>query len=59
MVTMSFDENWINFNLRFVVDYKRRIGTKDIISQKALDAIRNSEGRIEVASAAMNITLLK
>ncbi|MDF1699240.1 MAG: mechanosensitive ion channel [Saprospiraceae bacterium] len=59
MVTMSFDENWINFNLRFVVDYKRRRGTKDIISQKVLDAIRNSNGRMEVASAAMNITLLK
>ena len=59
MVTMSFDENWINFNLRFVVDYKKRRGTKDIISKKALDAIRNSDGRIEVASAAMNITLLK
>lgn len=56
MVTMSFDENWINFTLRFVVDYKRRRGTKDLIYTKALDMINNSNGKLEVASAAFEIT---
>ncbi|GJM35378.1 MAG: mechanosensitive ion channel protein MscS [Saprospiraceae bacterium] len=56
MVTMAFDENWISFTLRFVVDYKKRRGTKHLIYTKALDAIRNSGGKMAVASAAMEIT---
>ena len=56
IVTMAFDENWITFTLRFVVDYKKRRGTKDAIYTKVLEVIRNSEGKLAVASAAMEIT---
>lgn len=56
MVQMTFNENWITFTLRYVVDYKARRSTKDLISTKILKAIRASEGRIEVASAAFEIT---
>lgn len=56
MVTMAFDENWITFTLRYVVDYKMRRGTKDKIFTKVLDVINQSNGKLEVASAAMEIT---
>jgi small-conductance mechanosensitive channel len=56
MVHMVFDENWITFTLRYVVDFKARRSTKDLISTKVLKAIRQSEGKIEVASAAFEIT---
>ena len=56
MAQMVFDENWITFTLRYVVDFKSRRGTKDLISTKVLKAIRASEGKIEVASAAFEIT---
>jgi small-conductance mechanosensitive channel len=55
-VLMKFDENWITFTLRYVVDYKSRGSVKDKIYAKTLEAIRNSEGRLEVASAAFEIT---
>jgi small-conductance mechanosensitive channel len=55
-VLMKFDENWITFTLRYVVDYKRRGATKNEIYQKVLTAIKNSEGKLEVASAAFEIT---
>lgn len=55
-VTMVFDENWITFTLRYVVDYKSRRGTKDIIYTKVLKTIKDSEGKLEVASAAIEIT---
>ncbi|WP_370392395.1 mechanosensitive ion channel family protein [uncultured Winogradskyella sp.] len=55
-VLMKFDENWIDFTLRYVVDYKMRGTTKDKIYKKVLQAINNSEGRLEVASAAFEIT---
>lgn len=56
MVTMTFDENWITFTLRFVVDYKKRRTTKHLIYERVLDTIKKSEGKLEVASAAMEIT---
>ena len=56
MVTMSFDENWITFTLRYVVDFKKRRTTKDAIFQKALKEINESNKRIEVASTGMEIT---
>lgn len=56
MVSMVFDENWITFTLRYVVDFKARRKTKDLIFKKVLLAIRNSNNKVEVASAAMEIT---
>lgn len=56
MISMSFDENWITFTLRYVVDFKARRGTKDKIFTKILNIINKSDRRIEVASAAFEIT---
>jgi small-conductance mechanosensitive channel len=56
LVHMVFDENWITFTLRYVVDFKRRRGIKDQISTRVLKTIKKSEGRLEVASAAFEIT---
>ncbi len=56
MINMSFDENWITFTLRYVVDFKKRRGTKDLLFKKILESIRESKGKLEIASAAMEIT---
>jgi len=56
MVTMSFDENWITFTLRYVVDYKSRRGTKSTLFATMLEAINKSNGKLAVASAAYEIT---
>lgn len=56
MATMVFDENWITMTLRYVVDFKSRRGTKDIISERVLNAIKSSNDKIEIASVAMEIT---
>jgi len=56
MVSMVFDENWITFNLRYVVDYKSRRATKTILFDKILTAIKNSGERIKVASTAIEVT---
>lgn len=58
MVKLTFDESWITFTLRYVVDYKKRRGTKDIISRKVLNAIKDSNGKIEVACTSSEVTLV-
>jgi small-conductance mechanosensitive channel len=55
-VSMVFDENWITFTLRYVVDYKSRRGTKDKISQEVLKVIKESKGKISIASSSFEIT---
>lgn len=58
MVKLTFNENWITFNLRYVVDYKERRSVKDIISRKVLNAIRNSNGKVQIASSS-EVTLIQ
>jgi small-conductance mechanosensitive channel len=55
-VLMKFDENWITLTLRYVVDYKQRGTTKDKIYTRALKVINDSGGKLQVASAAYEIT---
>ena len=59
MISMEFDENWITYTLRYVVDYKMRRHTKDALFQKIIKSIDSSGGRIQIASASYEINLIK
>lgn len=56
MVTMSFDANWLELTLRYVVDYRARRSTKDKLFTLILDGVEASQGRVQVASASFQIT---
>jgi small-conductance mechanosensitive channel len=56
MVSMMFNESWITFTLRYVVDYKLRRATQTILYDTILSAIKHSDGKIHVASAAIEVT---
>ncbi len=58
MVTMTADENWLTFTLRYVVDFKKRRGTKDQLFQRILDEFDATAGKVSFASAAQEITLM-
>ena len=58
MVTMVADENWMTYTLRYVVDFKKRRITKDVLFSAILDRIDASDGRVGIASAAQEITLM-
>ena len=49
-VTMRVTDNWIEFRLRYVVDYRRRRVTQDRIATRILEEVDKSEGRIGIAS---------
>ncbi len=57
-VTMAANENWIEFTLRYVVDYKARRSTKDKLFTRVLEEIDNSSGKIGIAAATLNIEKL-
>lgn len=59
LITLTADENWITFTLRYVVDYKSRRAKKDQLFSRLLDVISENSDKVSIASAAMDITLFK
>ena len=57
-VTMVANQNWIEFTLRYVVDYKARRGTKDKLFTRILEEIDRTPDRIGIAAATLNIEKL-
>lgn len=58
VVTMSFDANWIEFTLRYLVDYTRRRSTKDKLYTTILEAFEQTEGKVKIAAPVMQLTEL-
>ncbi len=56
MVTLKFDENWITFTIRYVVDYKKRRSTKDLLYTGLLEEIAKYDDIIMIATSSMEIT---
>ncbi len=57
-VTMMANQNWIEFTLRYVVDYKARRATKDRLFVRILEEIDGSEERVGIAASTLNIEKL-
>lgn len=55
MVTLVANDNWIEFTLRFVVDYKLRRITKDRLFTRILEEIDLTNGRVAMASATFEL----
>lgn len=56
MITMSFDSNWIEFTLRYVVDYRARRSTKDRLFTSILTGFEETPGKVQIASASLQFT---
>jgi hypothetical protein len=54
-VSLRFDQNWITFTLRYIVDYKSRRSTKDRIYTALLNEIAKYE-EISIATITSEVT---
>lgn len=50
MVTLVATDNWLDFTVRYVVDYRRRRITKDALFTSVLNAIDGTKGSVALAS---------
>lgn len=57
-LAISLTDNWIQFNLRYIVDYKKRRMTKDILNERIHQTIQRTNGKIILASATFEIVKL-
>jgi hypothetical protein len=55
MVTLIANDNWMEFTVRYVVDYKRRRSTKDILFNRVLEAFDETGGKVFFASATFQL----
>lgn len=54
-VTLTATDNWIEFNVRYIVDCKARRSTRDAIMRKILDAIDGTAGKVRLASSTIEL----
>lgn len=55
MVSLIANDNWVEFTLRYVVNYKRRRATKTELFTKILTEIEATNGEIKFASATFQL----
>ena len=55
MVSLRLDDNWAEFSLRYVVDYKKRRSTKDKISSHIIKLIEGSQGQIQLGAPSFEV----
>jgi small-conductance mechanosensitive channel len=55
MITLVATDNWLEYTLRYVVDYRRRRVVRDELFRHILDAVDASGGAITLASATFEV----
>jgi small-conductance mechanosensitive channel len=56
MVNIIANDNWVEFTLRYVVDYRKRVSVKNQLFAKILEKVENSSNQVEMASATLALT---
>ncbi len=55
MVTIIANDNWVEFTIRYTVDYQRRRSTKDKLFSRILEEIGKTGGEIRFASSTVQL----
>jgi small-conductance mechanosensitive channel len=55
MVTLIANDNWLEFTVRYVVNFKRRRSTKDALFNRILEAFGESGGKVSLASTTLHL----
>jgi len=54
-LAIKLTDNWIEFNLRYIVDYKKRRYTKHLLNDRIRKEIESTNGKIILASATVEL----
>jgi small-conductance mechanosensitive channel len=55
VITMVFTDNWVEFTVRYIVDYKQRRRLKDRIFSRILEEFDKTGGRVAIASSTFQL----
>ncbi len=54
-LSITMTDNWMQFNLRYIVDYKKRRFTKNLLNELIGKEIQNTDGKVQLASTTFEI----
>lgn len=54
-LAITMNDNWMQFNLRYIVDFKKRRYTKHLLNDRIGKEILKTEGKVQLASATIEI----
>ena len=54
-LAISLTDNWIQFNLRYIVDFKKRRSIKHLLNEKIKLEIEKTKGKITFASTTIEL----
>lgn len=54
-LAITITDNWIQFNLRYIVDYKKRRSIKHLLNDEIRKKIENTNGKVILASSTLEI----
>jgi len=54
-LAITLTDNWVQFNLRYIVDYKKRRYTKHVLNELIGEEILKTEGKVQLASTTFEI----
>ena len=54
-LAITLTDNWAQFNLRYIVDYKKRRYTKNLLHERIGKEIEATNGKVQLASATFEI----
>ncbi|WP_313790033.1 mechanosensitive ion channel family protein [Flagellimonas beolgyonensis] len=54
-LAITMTDNWVQFNLRYIVDYKKRRATKHLLNESIGKRIKETNGKVQLASATFEI----
>jgi hypothetical protein len=55
LITLRVTENWLEYTLRYVVDYKQRRAKASQLFQYVMDEIDRSEGKVAIAARPIHL----
>jgi len=55
MVTLQLTDNWIEYSVRYVVDFKKRRLIKNQLFTRILDEFEKTDGRVSIGSTTLHI----
>jgi small-conductance mechanosensitive channel len=58
MIFLIANDNWLEFSLRYVVDYKSRRSTKDKLFTKIIKDIESTGSKVQIASSTFELVAL-
>ncbi len=57
-ILLALNDNWMEYTIRYIVDFKKRRGTKDELFTRLLDEFANTDGKVAIASTTVQLVEL-